>query len=153
MEPKSYLRRECLYFDLEVQNKDELLETMVSRLCTFAKIDSPWPAINAVQAREAIGSTGLARGVASPHGIVPGLHQTLVGVARLVTPVDFGASDGQASRHIFLVLSPEDGDGLQHIRAMAEVVQCYKNPGLVKLLDQAKSPDEYWSLLNGCLDD
>jgi PTS system nitrogen regulatory IIA component len=49
----------------------------------------------AVDNREALGSTGLGNGIAIPHGKLPGLKGVSAVFAKLTHPVDFDAIDDQ----------------------------------------------------------
>ena len=83
--------------------------------------------------RERLGSTGLGQGIAIPHGKLPGLD-TLHGVfARLDTPIDFDAMDGQKVDLIFLLLAPESA-GADHLKALARVSRMLRDNAVVAKL-------------------
>jgi PTS system nitrogen regulatory IIA component len=66
----------------------------------------------AVLTREDLTTFGVGRGIAVPHGIVPGISKPLGAFARLKRPVDFGAADGRAADLVFLLLAPERDPGI-----------------------------------------
>ncbi len=70
--------------------------------------------------RERLGSTGLGHGIAIPHGKLPGLDRLHGIFARLDTPIEFDALDGQKVDLIFLLLAPESA-GADHLKALARV--------------------------------
>lgn len=70
--------------------------------------------------REQLGSTGVGRGVAIPHGKIEGLGRLFGILARLETPVDFEAVDDQPVDLVFLLLAPENATAA-HLKALAKV--------------------------------
>ncbi|OLP55644.1 hypothetical protein BJF92_08205 [Rhizobium rhizosphaerae] len=60
----------------------------------------------ALSAREALGSTGVGKGVAVPHAMVEGLDKVVCLFVRLDRPVDFAAVDDEPVDLVFLVLVP-----------------------------------------------
>ena len=58
-------------------------------------------------AREKLGSTGLGRGIAIPHGRIKGLTEACGAFFRLATPVPFDSPDGQPVWLLFVLLVPE----------------------------------------------
>ncbi len=74
----------------------------------------------ALQEREALGPTGVGKGVALPHARLPGLEQVVGAFIRVETPFDFEAVDRQPVDLIFALFAPE-GNGVDHLKALALV--------------------------------
>lgn len=132
--------------DLEPVDKEHLFELMVARLAECGAVLDEKTAIEDVQRREETKPTGLAFGVACPHARTDSVHELAIAVARLKAPLDFGASDGQPARHVFLILSPK-ADPNPHIDTLAAIVKCYHNKELVGRLDTVTSAAAYRKLL------
>jgi PTS system nitrogen regulatory IIA component len=81
----------------------------------------------ALVAREALGSTGVGKGIAIPHARVPFLHRAFALFARLERPLDFAAIDGQPIDLVFLLLSPLD-EGGTHLASLAAVSRRLRDP-------------------------
>lgn len=88
--------------------------------------------------REKLGTTGVGRGIAIPHGKLPGLDRIVGLVARLETPVDFDAVDGAPVDLVFLLLAPE-GAGAEHLRMLARVSRLLRDKAVVDRLRE--TPD------------
>ena len=69
--------------------------------------------------REKLGTTGIGRGIAIPHGKMQELERLHGIFARLPKPVDFDAIDEQPVDLIFLLLAPESA-GADHLKALAQ---------------------------------
>ena len=83
--------------------------------------------------RERLGSTGLGRGIAIPHGKPAGLARITCLFARLETPIDFDATDGEPVELVFLLLAPEDA-GADHLKALARISRLLRDPLAIEKL-------------------
>ena len=97
--------------------------------------------------REKLGSTGVGRGVAIPHGRLPALSQVYGVFARLERPIDFDAVDDQPVDLIFLLLAPADA-GADHLKALAKVSRLMRDEGLCAKLRGCESSEAIYALLN-----
>lgn len=87
--------------------------------------------LQALHARELLGSTGIGQGIALPHAHVPGLRGPFRCFARLAKPVEFGAIDGAPVDLIFLLLSPEAADRT-HLALLAAAARRLHDPAVAK---------------------
>lgn len=102
----------------------------------------------ALAEREKLGSTGLGAGVALPHGRLEGLTRVHGAFARLASPVDFEAVDGQSVDLVFMLLSPPDA-GAEHLKALAAASRALRDRERVDKLRGARSRDAMLALLTG----
>lgn len=119
------LTRERIGADLRVGSKRRLLETLATMLASGS---SSGPAVlEALIAREHLGSTGLGQGVALPHGRVAAEIPPTAAFVRLDRPVDFGASDGKpVDLALALVVPVHFTD--QHLALLAQVAELFSDP-------------------------
>ncbi len=96
--------------------------------------------------RERLGTTGVGRGIAIPHGKLPGLTQVTAVFARLEKPVDFEAIDEQPVDLMCLLLAPEQA-GADHLKALARVSRLLRDPVLCDKLRGAETADAIYALL------
>ena len=85
--------------------------------------------------REKLGSTGLGKGVAIPHGRIASLERPVCAFVRLATPVDFDATDGQPVDLIFTLLVPEDSTE-EHLQVLSTIAEIFSNAGISMALRQ-----------------
>ena len=97
--------------------------------------------------REKLGSTGVGRGVAIPHGRLPALSRVYGVFARLDRPIDFDAVDDQPVDLIFLLLAPANA-GADHLKALAKVSRLMRDEGLCAKLRGCDSAEAIYALLN-----
>lgn len=103
-------------------------------------------ALDALMAREAVGSTGVGRGVAIPHARLPGLSTVQAVLVRLEKPIAFDAMDGEPVDLMLALFAPPEA-GSEHLRALARVSRLLRRPEIREQLRQAQSADAIMATL------
>ena len=97
--------------------------------------------LEALQARERLGSTALGRGVALPHARLEGDAPPLILFARLRRPIDFEARDEEPVDLVILVLWPEASpEGF--LPALSDICRSLREPQVLRRLRSARTPEE-----------
>jgi PTS system nitrogen regulatory IIA component len=91
-------------------------------------------------AREKLGSTGLGRGIAIPHGRIKGIKQASGAFLRLATPVPFDSPDGKPVSLLFVLLVPEQATE-QHLQILSELAERFSESSCRDALGAADSVD------------
>jgi PTS system nitrogen regulatory IIA component len=91
-------------------------------------------------AREKLGSTGLGRGIAIPHGRIKGLKAACGAFLRLSTPVPFDSPDGQPVSLLFVLLVPEQATE-QHLQILSELAERFSDQTCRSALNTANDPE------------
>ena len=114
------LRAGGIFYDIDAKNKREVLRQFVARLPLPPEQDRA-TLLSVLEAREAMGSTGVGDGIAIPHvrnPIVLHVDQPFVTLCLLKHPVEFDAIDGQPVHTLFMVVSPTVP---VHLRILAQL--------------------------------
>lgn len=131
--------------DFEANSKKAILQSLAaeaSRRLGRAEQEI----LDALKAREKVGSTGLGRGVALPHARMDGIAPTML-FARLRRPVDYEAPDEEPVDLVILVLWPSEApEGL--LPTLAETCRAIREPEVLQRLRAAKTPEEVVALVN-----
>lgn len=96
--------------------------------------------------REKLGSTGIGRGIAIPHGRMSGAEEPLALVLVSETPINFDAIDNRPV-DIFVALIVPDGDNQQHLKTLATIADKLNNKDFCKQLRSAKSDTELYQVI------
>lgn len=129
-----------IHRDLRGVSKREVLREVVGKLPLPADLDREF-LVDVLEAREAMGSTGIGDGIAIPHVRNPILlHVTkpFVSLCLLRHAIDFGALDGQPVHALFVLVSPTVP---QHLRILAKLAFVLRDVELRRLLRTA-APSE-----------
>jgi PTS system nitrogen regulatory IIA component len=146
MQITDLLSADDVVLDLSVASRRKLLQALAteaaSRLgCPEQKV------LDALKAREQLGSTALGKGVALPHAQIGGNDLPVMLFARLRRPIDFEAGDDEPIDLVFLVLWPEAfPEGF--LPALSEICRVLREPEMLRRLRLARSPEDVVALLH-----
>ncbi len=130
---------------LRVSDKPQLLRELSQRAARLLAIDSQ-VIFDALQTREALGSTGVGQGIALPHARIPALQQMFGMFARLERSIAFDAIDEQPVDLVFLLLVP-DRSGTEHLSALATMARRLRDGNLAAQLRRVSSRSEVYDAL------
>jgi PTS system nitrogen regulatory IIA component len=142
------LSPERIRCDVQSSSKKRLLEIISEELARNSSEFSEREIFESLCARERLGSTGLGKGVAIPHGRVKGSRHVEASFIRLKKPVPFDAVDGQPVDLLFCLAVPEDC-GEDHLKLLAQVAELFSDPELLRQLREANDSGRLMQLLSG----
>lgn len=102
-------------------------------------------------AREAKTATGVPGGIAIPHCRSAAVTTPTLAMARLATPVDFGAKDGPADL-IFFIAAPEGADK-EHLKLLSKLARALVKKTFTAALREATSASEIVALVSAVISD
>ena len=144
-----FICREAILARLSARDKDGAIREMVQALREAGKVQEEEyeGIVEAILKREALGTTGIGRGVAVPHTKHPSAEQLIAAVAVSEEGVDFASLDGELVHMFFLLISPPDRPG-DHLRALENIARQLRDDTFCRFLKQAKSKDDILVLLD-----
>ena len=142
------LSAERIRCDVQSSSKKRLLELISEELSRNSDEFSKREIFESLCARERLGSTGLGKGVAIPHGRVKGSRHVEASFIRLKKPLPFDAADGEPVDLLFCLAVPEDC-GEDHLKLLAQVAELFSDPDLLRELREAESSGRLLQLLSG----
>ncbi len=111
----------------QVGSKKRLLEHISELLARNVPQLSRNEIFDSLINREKLGSTGLGKGVAIPHGRLTALERPLSAFIRLDKPIEFDAADGQPVDLVFALIVPENSTE-EHLQILAGIAALFSNP-------------------------
>ena len=142
------LSPERISFDVHAGSKQRLLELVSEKLAENSDELEQREVFESLVARERMGSTGLGKGVAIPHGRVKGIQHVEAAFLRLAKPLDFEAADGEAVDVLFALAVPEEC-GEDHLKLLAHIAELFSEPGFLERLRATNTTGELLRLLSG----
>jgi PTS system nitrogen regulatory IIA component len=131
----------------ELSSKKRVLERLGELLATSTPSLTDGEIFDSLINRERLGSTGLGKGVAIPHGRVEGLSEPLGALVQLRAGVDFDAIDGQPVDLLFGLLVPHESTE-EHLQILASLAKMFSDSELCEQLRQSRDPDRLYRLLS-----
>jgi PTS system nitrogen regulatory IIA component len=117
---------------LRSKTKKQVLQELAARAAELSGINAR-DVFDTLLQRERLGSTGVGRGIAIPHGKISGLKNIFGLFARLEEPVDFDSMDSEPVDLVFLLLAP-DTAGADHLKALAKISRLLRDASAIEKL-------------------
>jgi nitrogen PTS system EIIA component len=146
MQIVDFLSQESVSIDLKGASKDEAISELVQLLASTGALNDTESALQALQEREKMGSTGIGHGIAIPHAKSEGVDRILAAYGYSKAGIDFNAIDNQPVHIVFLLIAPPDCAGA-HIKALARISRFLKNEESRKELASAGKAEDVIELI------
>lgn len=146
MEIVDLLNTDSIVCPLKVSSKKQALQELAHRAAELTGIKERL-IFDTLLERERLGTTGVGRGIAIPHGKLADLDQLCGLFARLDSPVGFDALDDEPVDLIFLLLAPESA-GADHLKALARVSRLLRDNGVCEKLRGTGDADALYAVLS-----
>ena len=103
--------------------------------------------LDALVAREALGTTALGSGCGIPHARMDALETPVAAFVRTAAPVPFDAPDGRGVRELFVLLVPHDADET-HLEMLAAAVERFADSKFRQAVRECTAPCEIVALFD-----
>ncbi len=140
-----YLTEGAVVANLKATSKKQALQELAKRAASLIGEDER-TIFNVLLERERLGSTGVGRGIAIPHGKLAGLARVHGLLAKLDRPIDFDAIDDEPVDLVFLLLAPEQA-GADHLKALARVSRMLRDESFCRKIRGCESGDAMRAIL------
>jgi PTS system nitrogen regulatory IIA component len=137
--------QEAIIPDLRVSSKKQLLQAIAEKASEITGL-SARAIFDTILQRERLGSTGVGKGIAIPHGKFANFDRIAGVFARLHAPVDFEALDDQPVDIVFLLLAPESA-GADHLKALSRIARVLRDPIRISKLRATADPEALFAFL------
>ena len=145
MHLKDYISKKGIIFAPSVNSKKRALDILSESLaeqCGLSKNNL----LDALLAREKLGSTGLGKGVAIPHCRIEGLEEIYVAMLKLEEGVDFDAADDTLVTFLFCIVVPEDENDA-HLKLLASLAEILDNEHIRESIGHCDDVDCLYRIL------
>jgi PTS system nitrogen regulatory IIA component len=132
MDLRDLISLEAILPSLKARNKKHALQELAQKAAGITGLNCR-EIFDTVLQRERLGSTGVGRGIAIPHGRIAALPKIVSVFARLEEPIEFDALDAEPVDLIFLLLAPEHA-GADHLKALARISRLLREPDSIEKL-------------------
>jgi PTS system nitrogen regulatory IIA component len=120
------LQAERIACQQDISSKKRSLELLSALLAETLPDFAGGEIFDSLISRERLGSTGLGKGVALPHGRLNGLKEPIAAMATLKQGTDFDAIDQEPVDLLFALLVPEESTE-EHLQILAHLAAMFSN--------------------------
>ena len=142
-----FLKPEAVVADLSAKNKADVLKELATALARADTSVTEARFLQVLEEREKIGSTGMEKGVAIPHGRLAEISNLVAcfGVSRV--GVEFDARDGQRSHFFFALVAPDNSPGL-HLKALSKLSRLFRSDALKEAILSSTTAEQIFALIS-----
>lgn len=132
--------------DMKSRSKRQALDELAEAAANAAGVAKS-EVLDALTARERLGTTGVGQGVALPHARLPGIDRLYSVFGRAAEAIPFDAVDDKPVDLFFLLLAPEEASA-EHLKALARVARLLRDADMCARLRGADSAEAIQALLS-----
>jgi PTS system nitrogen regulatory IIA component len=142
MNIKDFLSASDVAIDVPAADKAGLLKKLAARAAAALNLPVDMVA-GEIEKRDELGSTGIGRGVAIPHARLREVKKPLALLARLKSPIEFDAVDGEPVDLVVLLLLPASSQ-LDQLNCLAAVARRLRDAEVLGKMRSATSTTELY---------
>lgn len=133
---------------VHVDDKPDALRFASRALSSKSGLD-PERIQRALAAREALGSTGIGRGVAVPHISFPDLDRPYAYLCLLARPIGYDAIDGERVDLVCAIISPAQSQsgGNESLANLAAISRLLRDKDRAMAIRRAKKPSDIYDVI------
>lgn len=140
----SLLRPERINLDMKGKKKPDALRELVM---TVRQGDDAELLLATLAKREELGSTGIGKGIAIPHGRSLLIDKLELAVGRSTKGVEYDSIDKKPAHLFFLIMAPPQDPGNQYLITLGRVAMVCQELAKKKRLFDPQTPEEMIELV------
>ncbi|MBQ4446949.1 MAG: PTS sugar transporter subunit IIA [Clostridia bacterium] len=140
------LKKEGIRLDTAPADKAEAIEMLVALHEKCGDLNDTTAYREGILAREAMGTTAIGMEIAIPHAKSAAVKAPALTAMTVPAGVDYGSPDGMPAKLLFMIAATTDGD--VHMEVLARMMQLLMDMDLTEKLKNAKTPEEFLSLID-----
>ncbi|WP_424930341.1 PTS sugar transporter subunit IIA [Amaricoccus tamworthensis] len=145
MELSEIVRVDAVRSPVKATSKKRLLQDLSDMADTVYGLPTA-STYKALMEREALGPTGVGRGVAIPHARFDEVDRVVGFFIRLEKPIDFESVDRQSVDLVFALFAPKSA-GAEHLKALARVSRTLRDERVCAKLRSTFDPAALYAIL------
>lgn len=142
---REFFTPESVKLPLTGATQDEILAELVGLLGVEERTGPTL--LKVLKRREELGSTGVGRGIAIPHGRSLVVTRLRLAFGHLPGGIDYRAIDDKPVHDFFLIVAPPVEVSNQYLPVLGKIAQLAKEPDVSERLAALQTSDDFFRLL------
>jgi PTS system nitrogen regulatory IIA component len=117
-----HFKKELFVPEMTAGSKEEALQELLNIFVEQKYVRNPKIALEMLHQRETLGSTGIGKGVAIPHGRTTAASDVVIAFGKSETGIDFNAIDKKPVHLFFMVIAPPHDEGNIYLPVLGSLV-------------------------------
>lgn len=141
------LSKQSISLNLSANNKMSAIDELVNLVNASGNLTNKEEYKKGILAREEQSTTGIGEGIAIPHAKTKAVKKACLAAAVSKSGVDYESFDGSLA-HLFFMIAAPDGANNTHLEVLSRLSTILMDEAFRKQLMDAKSVDEFLSLID-----
>lgn len=131
-----YFDEQLFLPDLTATTKDELLKEIVDQFVKVKYLKNSDIVLEMLKQRELLGSTGIGKGVAIPHGRTTSASDIMIAFGKSKNGIEYHSMDGKPVQLVFMIIAPPQDENNRYLPILGKMVEILsKSKNRNKLLE------------------
>lgn len=132
---------------MQAKSKDGALEELVDCFVNSGFVRNPAIVLEMIQRREQLGSTGIGRGIAIPHGRSTAAPTLMIAFGCSKKGIEWEAMDGEPVNLVFMVIAPPQEHDNKYLPVLGRLVEILSHSREREKFRNVKSFSDFINLL------
>ena len=141
------LKKNGIALNPKIESKQEAIDKLVNLMDATGRLRDKEAYKKAVLDRESLSTTGIGDNIAIPHAKTSAVKEAGLSAMVLTNGVDYDSLDGEPAKLFFMIAAPE-GENNLHLDVLARLSMMLMDVDFKDKLINAKSVDEFLSLID-----
>lgn len=119
----SYFDEQLFLPDLKAKTKDELLKEIVDQFVNVKYLKNSDIVLEMLHQRERLGSTGIGKGIAIPHGRSTSASGVMIAFGKSQEGIEYDSMDGKPVHLVFMIIAPPQDENNMYLPILGKMVE------------------------------
>lgn len=134
--------------ELQATTKDELLKELVDQFVRVKYLKNSDIVLEMLHQRERLGSTGIGKGVAIPHGRTTSASDIMIAFGKSKQGIEYDAIDGKPVHLVFMIIAPPQDENNMYLPILGKMVEILNKAKNRTKLIEAETFDEFIDVIS-----
>jgi len=144
----NYLDEQLFLPDLRAKTKSELFEEIIDQFVKIKYFKNKNIILEMLHQRERLGSTGIGKRVAIPHGRSTSASDILIAFGKSIDGIEYDAIDGKPVQLIFMIIAPPQDENNMYLPILGKMVEILNKTKNRNKLLQAETFDDFIEIIS-----
>ncbi len=143
-----YFDEQLFLPNLSATTKDELLSEIVDQFVKVKYLKNREIVLEMLYQREKLGSTGIGKGIAIPHGRTTSASDIMIAFGKSENGIDYDAIDNKPVHFVFMIIAPPQDENNMYLPILGKLVELLNKSKNRKALLAIETYEEFVEFLS-----
>ena len=143
----NYFDEQLFMPDLKAKTKSELFEEIIDQFVKVKYFKNASIILEMLQQRERLGSTGIGKGIAIPHGRSTSASGILIAFGKSEEGIDYDSIDGKPVHLVFMIIAPPQDENNMYLPILGKMVEILNKTKNRNHLLKAESFEDFINII------